>query len=485
MIMTNKYRFKKLCAVSLALILTFSVFGRLGGENAVTGSADQTKDRYEAQLNELREQQAQIDAQLADADKQIESENDNLDAINKKYKNLRLKIENVEKQTAELEDQMVELDSQLRDARAELEIMNDEIDVGRDVFMERIRSMYVAGGTVSYENVLINSADFYDVLMRMELVKRVAAYDDEALDDLMSKKRKIEQTEQEIQEKSDKLKTKAQDYAETQAELLEKQDELAKLIIESGDKITALENDKDELQKKYKELSDDYDKIFSLAQTTTTTTKTTTIVKTGDDDNKTTTTVKKTGDDSGTAKTTTKRTGDNSVEEKPVSVDTSSVETTTPKVVEEIKPATEEVTDPVGDTPDVDEPDPAPVDTSRDEKIQIVVDYAKSNVGGAYVWAGESFRATDCSGLMLLSYRQIGVSLPHLAAAQANYGTSVSYADIQPGDLIFFGHDIGHVGMYIGNGRMVHAANTTDGIIISDLDNYIKYSYVYAIKRII
>lgn len=502
MIMTNKYKFKKLCALSLALVLTFSAFGKMSGSNAIKGHADETKDRYEAQLNELREQQAQIDAQLAEADAQIAAENDNLDAINKKYKNLRLKIDNVEQQTAELEDQMVELDSQLRDARAELEQMNAEIEVERDEFMERMRSMYVAGGTVSYENVLINSADFYDVLMRMELVKRVAAYDDESLDALMEKKRKIEATEAEIKENSDKLKTKAQDYSETQAELLEKQNELTKLIVESGDKINTLESDKSALKDEYARLSNDYDRIYSLAQTTTTTTTTATeavITSTESDseeEEKAVTTVKKSGEET-TKSTSAKKSPDSIPEEKVTTpaVTAAPVETTTPEPVEtepetETEYVPEETTTPAPiETEPEPEPEPEPesqpYDESREAKIQTVVDYAKSNIGGSYVWCGENFKATDCSGLVLLSYRQIGINLPHFAATQATYGTSVSKSDIQPGDLVFFGYDIGHVGIYVGDGRFVHAANTDQGIIISDFENYIKYEHLYDIRRLI
>ena len=89
---------------------------------------------------------------------------------------------------------------------------------------------------------------------------------------------------------------------------------------------------------------------------------------------------------------------------------------------------------------------------------------------GAYVWGGSNYRATDCSGLMMLSYAQIGISLPHLASSQAYYGTDVAYNDMQPGDMIFFGYgsysSIFHVGMYIGDGMMVEAQCEETGIVI-------------------
>ena len=128
-------------------------------------------------------------------------------------------------------------------------------------------------------------------------------------------------------------------------------------------------------------------------------------------------------------------------------------------------------------------------DSSRQAKIDKVINYALSNVGGAYIWGGASYRACDCSGLMLLAYAQIGISLPHYAASQAYYGTNVAYNDMLPGDMIFFGYgsysSIYHVGMYIGNGRMVEAQCSETGIVISNLSNVLTYSQITAIKRLI
>jgi cell wall-associated NlpC family hydrolase len=110
-------------------------------------------------------------------------------------------------------------------------------------------------------------------------------------------------------------------------------------------------------------------------------------------------------------------------------------------------------------------------------------------VGGRYVWGGSQFGATDCSGLTMLSYQQIGVSLPHLASSQANYGTNVSRSDIQPGDLVFFGgssySSIYHVAMYIGDGKIVHAESAATGIVISYLDSVALYNNITCIKRLI
>jgi len=96
-----------------------------------------------------------------------------------------------------------------------------------------------------------------------------------------------------------------------------------------------------------------------------------------------------------------------------------------------------------------------------------VVTYARSRLGLPYVWAAAGPRAFDCSGLTMWAYRQIGISIPHSSRAQINCGQRVSRANIQPGDLVFFGSPIHHVGMYIGGGMMIHAPHSGDVVKIA------------------
>ena len=77
-----------------------------------------------------------------------------------------------------------------------------------------------------------------------------------------------------------------------------------------------------------------------------------------------------------------------------------------------------------------------------------------------YVWAAAGPNEFDCSGLVMWAFAQEGISLPHYTGAQWNSGMHVARADLEPGDLVFFGADLGHVGLYIGDGLMVDAPNT-------------------------
>jgi cell wall-associated NlpC family hydrolase len=77
--------------------------------------------------------------------------------------------------------------------------------------------------------------------------------------------------------------------------------------------------------------------------------------------------------------------------------------------------------------------------------------------GKPYMWGAAGPNAFDCSGLVMWAYAKVGISLPHYTGAQWQMGIHVSRRDLQPGDLVFFYANIGHVGLYIGNGLMVDA----------------------------
>jgi cell wall-associated NlpC family hydrolase len=113
-----------------------------------------------------------------------------------------------------------------------------------------------------------------------------------------------------------------------------------------------------------------------------------------------------------------------------------------------------------------------------------VVQYAMSQLGTAYVWAGSAPGGFDCSGLVMWAYAQVGVSLPHSSYAQYGFGVPVSRDQLQPGDLVFF-DGLGHVGIYIGGGQFVHAPHTGDVVKISSLDeSWYSATYVGA-RRIL
>ena len=141
----------------------------------------------------------------------------------------------------------------------------------------------------------------------------------------------------------------------------------------------------------------------------------------------------------------------------------------------EIEPAEPEVEP--AEAPGVDYV-PPPADASRGAQVVAI---AMQYLGTPYVWAAsDPSVGFDCSGLTKYVFAKVGVSLPHYAAAQYQLGSSVSKDQLQPGDLVFF-RGLGHMGMYIGGGNMIHAPRTGDVVKISSIyDSYYVANWVGA-----
>jgi cell wall-associated NlpC family hydrolase len=108
---------------------------------------------------------------------------------------------------------------------------------------------------------------------------------------------------------------------------------------------------------------------------------------------------------------------------------------------------------------------PPPTRAPRSE----VVNIAKRYLGAPYRWGATGPNAFDCSGFTQFVYRQVGVSLPRVSRAQIGAGQRVSRGDLQPGDLVFFGSPIHHVGIYVGGGSYIHSPRTGDVVKISSM----------------
>jgi len=132
------------------------------------------------------------------------------------------------------------------------------------------------------------------------------------------------------------------------------------------------------------------------------------------------------------------------------------------------------------------------ISSKRETLAQSALEYNKENIllnakrhlGEDYVWGGTKPGGFDCSGYMQYLYKKEGVSIPRTAYQQSKVGKKVSRFALQKGDLLFFltdksrGIPITHVGMYIGNGKFIHAASKKQGIIISSFEKS-RYSKLF------
>ncbi|MBD5474712.1 MAG: hypothetical protein HDR17_01820 [Lachnospiraceae bacterium] len=122
---------------------------------------------------------------------------------------------------------------------------------------------------------------------------------------------------------------------------------------------------------------------------------------------------------------------------------------------------------------------PKPSSSGSSSKGQQIADFACKYIGSPYVAGGTSLtKGADCSGFVMAVYQAFGYSLPRSSYAQSGAGKAVSYSEAQPGDIIYYG---GHVGIYIGNGQIVHASTERTGIKITAAT----YRSIVSVRRIV
>lgn len=443
-------RIKKFSAFCLAVILTVGAIGIVQNENSVTISAIKSVSDYEQELSELSDKQKELEAKIADANDNISSQKTKLNDVSEQMNVISKKIKTSEKFSKQIEDEMCTLDEKLRETQTALSGQEKQIKTDVNDFSKRIRAMYLAGPS-SYTEVLANASDFYDVLMRMELIKSVAKHDNDTIEGLVKQKKNIDSTKSKLEAEAEQLKSKSKQYSDQQKSLSEEYNKLVELKNTYGESIKKLESDKQSYQDEIDEVIAEYNKVSTTKEAAVATEQAQT-----ENNNPTQT------------ESTKKNTTSNN---KPSSQTTAQKKTTTtPKSSENSRSSDNQSSD-------------------YQTKINTLVSTAKSMVGGSYVWGGSSPYATDCSGLTMQCYAKIGISLPHLASGQAYYGTSVSYSNMKAGDLIFFGgssyDSIYHVAIYVGDGKMIHAENSYTGIVVSYVGSFSQYNNITCIKRLV
>ncbi|MCW2924083.1 MAG: hypothetical protein JWM98_1487 [Thermoleophilia bacterium] len=130
-------------------------------------------------------------------------------------------------------------------------------------------------------------------------------------------------------------------------------------------------------------------------------------------------------------------------------------------------------------------PKPAPVAAAKpaaSSKGQAMVDFAKQQLGKPYVYGATGPGSFDCSGLVDYVAKHFGISVPRTASEQATAGKAVDKADLQPGDLVYFQNTgestIGHIGIYVGDNKYIHAPQPGENVKIGDLgDSYASKTY--------
>ena len=119
---------------------------------------------------------------------------------------------------------------------------------------------------------------------------------------------------------------------------------------------------------------------------------------------------------------------------------------------------------------------------------QQIINNAKKHMGTPYVWGGTTPSGFDCSGFVQYVFKQSGISLPRTTSEQVKVGTYVSKSNLQPGDLVFlkntYREGVSHVGIYIGDGQMIHASSSK-GVTISNLSASYYTQHYHSARRVL
>jgi cell wall-associated NlpC family hydrolase len=126
---------------------------------------------------------------------------------------------------------------------------------------------------------------------------------------------------------------------------------------------------------------------------------------------------------------------------------------------------------PPGGIPPGDMAPPGDVQGGGAPEAATVIQAALSRIGSPYSWGGSGPNAFDCSGLVMWSFQQAGIALPHSSQALAQGGQPVAQDQMQPGDLVTYYSDASHVAIYIGDGMMVHASTYGTPVRVAPVDN--------------
>lgn len=200
---------KRTIAFSAAVMLSAGLFsGSFSKSALITEAESESFDitMYAERLKQISEEQERLDKEIEDAQSDIEKESKKQKAIQKKINAVNEKIE-------VLNSYITQLEIEIGSSERQIEAKKLEIDNGIEDFKKRLRAMYLAGDE-SYTSIILESSDFYDVLMRMELVKRVAEHDNQLIDSLIQKRKeyeaalkKLEERQAEYQKQNDELES--------------------------------------------------------------------------------------------------------------------------------------------------------------------------------------------------------------------------------------------------------------------------------------
>ena len=441
---------KRILCLTLAILMC--------GSQAVSVSADRESDLREAQAWTSQQLDATYSRMSAlwEQKQQLESQ---IESLNSDLVNVMVSIQTLENDIAAKEAEIEKTQSDLTKAQ-------NAKTKQYDAMKKRIQYLYEKGGNNAWFQMMLNSDNLADLLTRAEYTQQMYEQDRESLQKYARTIEEVQKLEDQYEQEKAEFETMKQEYEAQQSNLQYQLDvtransadceneiayaqqqatEYANLLVEQQAEIERLEAERIAAEEEARRQAE-AEAAAAAAEAS------------GDEDNS----------------------GDTSSEDVQYDEDGNVVSGSSDS-------SSDYEYDEYGNVIDSDNTVDSSSYTSTSSSSSSssgsgssVVDYATQFVGNPYVWGGTSLTGgADCSGFVQSVYANFGVSLPRTSYEQQNAGVEVSYADAQPGDLICYG---GHVAIYMGNGQIVHASNSRDGIKISD---NAAYRTITSVRRLV
>lgn len=342
----------------------------------------------------------------------IEDINDQIYALNGEIEPL---VQTIESNNAQIEQIKVEVEN----TQKEIESAKEEIAKTEEVLGKRVRELYKSGGQSSYIMLLFSADSFNDLISKIESTSRLVSIDKKIVKELEDKQDSLNEKITSLDEKNDELTKINEETEKSLSELETKKAEQETLVAQ-------VQAEQDEFEREFLAVSERQlvTPQFSVIENSSSSIS-----------------------DLNSAISQLESIRDNQIKSQIVK--------------DEINVKIEAANDKVSQLQAaIDAANAASKPNRGDSTVSAtgnaIVDYAYQFLGTEYKWGGTTPEGFDCSGFTQYVFKNAaGVSLPRTTYDQINVGVAVSYDDLQPGDLVF--PHTGHVGIYVGNGQMIHA----------------------------
>jgi cell wall-associated NlpC family hydrolase len=394
---------------------------------------------YATSSSELKKQRQEKENQKNSTQSELDELNDQISDLSGEKEDVDAQIEELTSQIAEImvsvdlmEEEIADTEEQIAQAQVDYDAAEEKEQQQYTAMKKRIQYLYEKGEE-SYLQIILEAKSWGDLLNKAEYVQEIYTYDRKMLDDYAA-------TVQEVAQLKEDLETKKSDLEASQYELEQEEASLQETLDEQ------------------KAISADYEKDLARAQEQAAAYKEE-IQKQNDEIRQL------------AAAEETKRQEEEEAQRKAEEES---------RKAEEAKQKDEETSDSSEkETQKEAESPAAPSSSNGTATGSEIANFACQFVGNPYVPGGTSLtEGADCSGFTQSVYKAFGYSIPRTSSAQRSAGREVSYAEAQPGDLICYA---GHVAIYLGNGRIVHASSVKTGIKYGNAT----YKTILSVRRIV